>query len=252
MDVWAESAPRHGRLTPGLPGALGRFEPRADVPRLTPRNGDVIAGGSAARSPAGALREPQPRPDGPGLRVPPAAGAGSPQPHGPEAAAVPAAPGFAAAKSVTDAEVRREVGTAGRRGGHRTPGEAEVTAAVPRSTGGMRGRAEFSSRPDPAPSLAGTRTGTGTGSVIGNVIGIGIGNGTEDPEPWEEPKPPNSRLAGTGIPCPGIWERLFGVCSGPVPMGPSGRRLRVPEDPRSWTGTPAISRQKDQEMPLNS
>ncbi|XP_072775478.1 uncharacterized protein [Taeniopygia guttata] len=44
-----------------------------------------------------------------------------------------------------------EVGTAGRRGGHRTPGEAEVTAAVPRSTGGMRGRILISPRSSPIP-----------------------------------------------------------------------------------------------------
>ncbi|XP_053822228.1 translation initiation factor IF-2-like [Vidua chalybeata] len=235
----ATAASRRGPASggPGLPGALGgfaAFEPRADVPCLTPRNGNVIAGGSASQSPAGPLREPQPGSAAPGWpRAPRPARCRCRFPPSPTARRLPVSrrlPAAAAAKSVMDAEVRREVGTAERRRGHRTPGEAEVTAALPQllPSGSPGTRpvategcvAEFPPRPAPAPSLAGT------------------GTGMEDPEPWEDPESQKSRpgLPWAGISCPGSWGRLFGVCSEPIPVGPPGCRLRAPEDPHPSPG----------------
>ncbi|XP_072775477.1 uncharacterized protein [Taeniopygia guttata] len=91
----------------------------------------------------GKLRQKCPRAS-PGVSPSPRAAPGSPRtlprPRRP-ARLSPRAPAAAA----------QQVGTAGRRGGHRTPGEAEVTAAVPRSTGGMRGRILISPRSSPIP-----------------------------------------------------------------------------------------------------
>ncbi|XP_038020054.1 uncharacterized protein LOC119712636 isoform X5 [Motacilla alba alba] len=116
-----------------------------------------------------------------------------------------------------DAEVRREVGTAERRGGHRTPGEAEATAALP----GLLPSGSPGTRPV-APEGCAAEQNSHLAPIQPHPC---PGAGTE---PWEDPRSPKSHLElpWAGVSCLGTRERLLGVRGARAAPSPS------PWDPR--------------------
>ncbi|XP_074385054.1 uncharacterized protein LOC141725428 isoform X2 [Zonotrichia albicollis] len=129
----------------------------------------------------------------------------------------------------------------GGHGGHRTPREAEITAAPPAprrrqprdaagGTGGMRGRAELPPGPDPAPSIPrslgtipnpGDRGRSSPGAAAGR-----------DFLPRNSRNSRNSRFPGKGSTCQGRMGPLSGLLADHTPW--PGHRAPL--------GPPAVTR----------